>query len=151
MDDKSLPRKESRLSPAITLAVAAHAAQVDKQNHPYILHPLAVMLQMKTNEQRIRAVLHDVFEDCDVDLEEAKHLLDLNLEDVRILDSLTHRRGEPYEEYIKRIIVAGPEAVEIKLADIDHNLGRIDGLPDEDRLRLKNKYLRAKCILCDAP
>jgi len=144
MVEKSLQQKETKLTAAITFAVAAHAMQMDKQSHPYILHPLAVMLQMKTNEQRIRAVLHDVFEDCEVDLDEAKQLLDLNSEDVRILDALTHRKGEPYDDYLKRVIVAGPDAVEIKLADIDHNLSRMDGLPDEDRLRLKNKYFKAK-------
>ena len=150
MDDKSLHQKETKLTSAISFAVAAHSAQIDKQSHPYILHPLAVMLQMKTNEQRIRAVLHDVFEDCEVDLEEAKELLDLNREDVRILDALTHRKGEPYDNYLKRVIMAGPDAVEIKLADIDHNLSRIDGLSEGDRIRLKKKYFKAKCVLWNA-
>jgi len=54
----------STLEKAISLAVTAHEGQVDKGGNPYILHPLRVMLSLRTAEEMIVAVLHDVVEDC---------------------------------------------------------------------------------------
>ena len=57
---------------AIAFAAKAHVAQRDKAGEPYILHPLRVMLDpsLRTVEERITAVLHDVMEDCGVTEEE---------------------------------------------------------------------------------
>ncbi len=41
---------------AIALAAKAHEGQVDKAGAPCILHPLRVMLRVKTTEGRIVAV-----------------------------------------------------------------------------------------------
>lgn len=51
------------LEKAIELAAKAHAGQVDKGGHPYILHPLRVMLDVEGEYVRMAAVLHDVIED----------------------------------------------------------------------------------------
>ena len=53
------------LEKAIKIVVEAHTGQLDKGGNPYILHPLRVMLSLKTEEERIVGVLHDVFEDCE--------------------------------------------------------------------------------------
>ena len=53
----------SSLERAIIIAAEAHTGQVDKAGVSYILHPLRLMLQMKTDVERIVAVLHDVVED----------------------------------------------------------------------------------------
>ena len=53
------------LEKAIKIAVEAHTGQLDKGGNPYILHPLRVMLSLKTEEERIVGVLHDVVEDCE--------------------------------------------------------------------------------------
>ena len=54
----------STLEKAIAIAAEAHAGATDKAGAPYILHPLRVMLKVKSPDARIVAVLHDVVEDC---------------------------------------------------------------------------------------
>ena len=52
------------LQRAISIAVEAHDGQTDKGDNPYILHPLRIMMSLKTEEEMIVGVLHDVVEDC---------------------------------------------------------------------------------------
>ena len=51
------------LERAIEIAVQAHKGASDKGGAPYILHPLAVMHNLDTDDEKIVAVLHDVVED----------------------------------------------------------------------------------------
>ena len=51
------------LERSIAIAVAAHEGQKDKGGSPYILHPLRVMMSLRTEEEMIVGVLHDVIED----------------------------------------------------------------------------------------
>ena len=55
----------STLQRAIEIAVEAHKGQADKAGAPYIFHSLRVMLSLKTDDERIVGVLHDVVEDCE--------------------------------------------------------------------------------------
>ncbi|MDR0370822.1 MAG: phosphohydrolase, partial [Prevotellaceae bacterium] len=57
------------LSRAIEIAVAAHRGQKDKSGVDYILHPLRVMSQGRTETEKICGVLHDVVEDTEWTLE----------------------------------------------------------------------------------
>ena len=50
------------LKHAIEIASAAHRGQVDKANEPYILHPMRVMDQVESTDEKITAILHDVVE-----------------------------------------------------------------------------------------
>ena len=54
----------STLQKAISIAVKAHEGQIDKGGNPYILHPLRVMMSLRTVDEMIVGVLHDVVEDC---------------------------------------------------------------------------------------
>lgn len=56
----------STIERAIEIAARAHAGQVDKAGAPYIFHPLRLMFAVKTPEQKMAAILHDVVEDTDV-------------------------------------------------------------------------------------
>jgi len=56
----------SNLHMAILLANECHKNQTDKAGEPYILHPLKVMMDMETLDEKIVAVLHDVVEDSDL-------------------------------------------------------------------------------------
>jgi (p)ppGpp synthase/HD superfamily hydrolase len=89
------------LEHAIAIAAKAHEGQIDKAGAPYVLHPLRLMLQMSTAEERIVAVLHDVVEDCDWTPEQlrAEGFSEGILE---ALDSVTKREGEDYEAFIRR-------------------------------------------------
>ena len=132
----------STLERAIVIAAEAHAGQRDKAGAPYILHPLRVMARMKSDEERIVAVLHDVVEDTDWTLER----LGAEGFDERILeaiDSLTHRPQESYEEFVER---AGRNTIgrRVKVADLEDNsdLSRIAQPTDRDYARLE-KYRKA--------
>ena len=54
------------LEDAISLAAKAHRGRKDKAGAAYILHPVRVMLRMRTKEERIVAVSHDVIEDTSI-------------------------------------------------------------------------------------
>jgi guanosine-3',5'-bis(diphosphate) 3'-pyrophosphohydrolase len=62
--------ERSLLERAIEVAVVSHAGQMDKNEEPYILDPLRVMLTVREHggsvAQQAAAVLHDVIEDCDI-------------------------------------------------------------------------------------
>jgi (p)ppGpp synthase/HD superfamily hydrolase len=130
------------LEDAILLAVKAHRGRKDKARATYILHPLRVMLRMKTGEERIVAVLHDVIEDTNwtpEDLRKAGY----SAKSVRSLDSLTRRDGEGYEEFIKRV-KRNPLARRVKIPDLKDNLdlARIRKPKKSDFMRME-KYRRA--------
>ena len=87
---------------AIFLALQAHKGQKDKAVQPYILHPLRVMCKMENNKEKIIAVRHDTIEDSDLYLTILKEK-GFPKEILKTLDLLTHREGESYIDYIKRV------------------------------------------------
>ena len=52
------------LERAIEITVNAHKGVTDKGGNPYILHPLKVMIYLKSDNEKIVGVLHDVVEDA---------------------------------------------------------------------------------------
>lgn len=132
---------------AIRIASEVHAGQVDKGGEAYILHPLRVMMQMSTDQERVVAMLHDAVEDSDwFDLLEVEVYFGTRI--AAAVDALTKRKDESYDAYLERV-KADDLATKVKLADLKDNsdlsrLGR--GPTDEDRRRL-DKYLRARAIL----
>ena len=136
---------------ALQIAARAHEGQLDKHGQPYILHPLRVMSAVEGDDARIVAILHDVIEDTSVTAD------DLRREDfgepiLEALDRLTHRKGEPYAEYVIRC--KGHDiARRVKLADLEDNsrpswaILRPDRIePDIGRVR---KYVLAYKFLTD--
>src|SRR5690606_1606419 len=118
------------------LALEAQRGQVDRAGEPYILHPLRVMAGLKTDTERIIAVLHDVVEDRDLTLDDLRALgYDETI--VGAIDSLSRREGETYEAFIQRVR-QNPLAVTVKLADLADNmdLRRNRLLQDTDLERL---------------
>lgn len=106
---------------AIKLAADAHAGQVDKAGQPYILHPLRVMLAMKTDDERIVAVLHDVVEDSPISCDELQQRYGFSPLIVQAVAALTRGRGEYYFDFIRRL-APNPIARAVKIADIRDNL-----------------------------
>ena len=115
---------------ALSFAVKAHDGQYDKIGEPYILHPIAVSAQLKSEDEKILALLHDVIEDTNYTLEDIAALGFQDLTDS--LDCLSRRNDETYKEFIARIL-KNRLAVKVKIADIKHNLSRIDSLPEHER------------------
>ncbi len=135
------------LEDAISIATAAHDGQVDKSGRPYIGHPLRVMAALTGEHERMAAVLHDVVEDTAVT---AADLLAHGCppEVVDAVVALSHRPGEPQEDYLRRV-AANPLAVAVKRADIGDNLSpaRLARLDAATQDRLKAKYARALGLL----
>lgn len=130
------------LEDAIALAIRAHADSTDKGGEPYIFHPLRVMLQMATADERIVAVLHDVFEDTAIPLDDP-YMARFPAPVMLALDAITKREDEDYETFIGR---CGRCTLSrrVKLADLrdNMNLNRIKKPTEADRAR-NLKYLKA--------
>ena len=130
------------LNKAIMIATRAHAGQVDKGGAPYILHPLRVMLTRGNELERICAVLHDTIEDSDITFDILRKE-GFSEEVIAVLDCLTKREGEKYEEFIERILI-NKTACHVKLADLCDNmdLSRIENPTEKDEARI-SKYKEA--------
>jgi len=132
------------LAKAIEFAAHKHVDQVDKGGAPYILHPLRMMMRLRTSDQELMAiaVLHDVVEDCDVSFDELK---DLGMPE-RVLTgvrALTRQAGETYEQFIDRLQFSR-DAMLVKREDLRDNsdLTRLKGVTTKDIARME-KYMRA--------
>jgi len=133
------------LQRAIEIAVEGHKGQVDKNGELYILHPLRVMGAFQDDARRIVGILHDIVEDTRYELTD---LAEAGFGDEirEAVDAITKRDGEPYDDYLGRI-VANDIARDVKLADIGDNSGRLERVSEPDRSRLRKKYATALAIL----
>lgn len=132
------------LEQTLRFALDKHEGVLDKGGAPYILHPIRVMLRVKTDTQRHIALLHDVLEDCGVTPDELRALgYDEHI--VVCLDALTKRKGESYDDFITRVLAAHEDARRVKAADIEDNrdLSRIPKPTAKDYARLE-KYEKAR-------
>lgn len=137
----------SNLEKAISVALNAHAGQVDKAGCPYILHPLRLMLKFEMEQERIAAVLHDVVEDSDITLD---NLSDIGFSKLIIeaVDHLTKMDGEDYNDFINRL--SGNElARKIKIEGLKDNLNvtRIESLSSKDLARVERYHKALKFLL----
>ena len=137
------------LEKAISIALEAHAGQVDKSGAPYILHPLRLMLAMDNDIERMAAVLHDVLEDGPGWTEEKLRAEGIPEEVIEIVRFLTKKPEEEndYDLFIRRVSQR-PAAIRVKLADLkdNMNLDRISLPTDKDRARVE-KYREAHAFL----
>ena len=130
---------------------------------PYITHPLEVMNMMTTEEEKIVAVLHDVFEKCPGYalgrvMDDSAHWIKIRstMTDIQIsekmfwmLSILSKDKHISYENYIINLIkycmdVNNKIPIKVKLADIIHNLS---GSPSE---HAKQKYMKAIPLLLNS-
>lgn len=137
------------LSKAIKIAYWAHNGQVDKAGAPYILHPIRVMTTLDSDIECICAVLHDVVEDSDINFDYLRRE-GFSEEIIQVLDCVTKRAGESYDDFIGRII-KNETACKVKLADLcdNMNLSRIYNPTQKDEERLQ-KYRYAAERIADA-
>jgi len=135
------------LERAIAISATAHAGQLDKAGQPYILHPLRVMLRVKTEHERMAAVLHDVIEDTDVSLQQ---LIDEGFPSdvVMAVDALTKRPGESRVQAAQRAST-NSIAREVKLADNAENmdLTRIQNPSPRDFARVEEYKIVREILL----
>lgn len=127
---------------AISIAAQAHEKVTDRGGNAYILHPIRLMMRLRTKDQELMqmAILHDVVEDCsEYSLE---YLASLGFSDrvIAALDLLTHKKEDSYDAYIDKI-ATNKDAILIKIQDLRDNadITRLKGVRDKDIERLK-KY-----------
>lgn len=136
------------LERAIQIAVNAHLGQTDRGGEPYILHPMRVMVEQKTLETKICAILHDVVEDTEITLEDLRRegFSEPVLEAIRVITKID---GEDYHGYIERV-ARNPIARRVKLIDLSDNmdLSRLSRTDLSDIKRLE-KYEKAKAYILE--
>lgn len=136
------------LEKAIIIATQAHTGQVDKAGESYILHPLRVMLKLKTEEEKIVGILHDVIEDTSITY---KDLIKEGFSEtiIEALKGVTKIDGETYMDFVRRA-KTNPISKNVKLSDLEDNmnLDRIESPNEKDFKRIE-KYKRAREILLD--
>ena len=131
---------------AIQFAFDAHRGQYDKSGLPYITHPLHVADAMKTEDECVVALLHDVLEDTDITIEDLTRI-GISDRQIAALRLLCHDDSVPYLEYVQAIRV-DQIARKVKLADLHHNsdLTRMNVITTQDIERVE-KYKQAIEIL----
>lgn len=137
----------SLLNKALALAMQAHQHQLDKGGHPYLLHPLRVMMQFQDETLQIIAVLHDVIEDSDItpnDLSEQGFTQEM----IDAIVALTRQPDETYPEFILRVSL-NPLARQVKIADLRDNMDitRLPELTEKDLNRLTRYHHALKALL----
>ena len=130
------------INTALTIATKAHEGQVDKAGVDYIQHPLYVASQVKTEQEKAIALLHDVLEDSDITVAD---LLAYGLSNkvVTAVQTLTKKKGQSYQEYLEKVKSNNLARV-VKLADLKHNsdLSRLKSVTNTDYDRVE-KYKNA--------
>lgn len=139
------------LNSMLLLATRKHADQYDKGGQPYILHCLAVMQNLNTQDEELQCIAlgHDIIEDTDTTYQE---LLEHGMSQ-RVINGircLTKVPGETKEEY-KQKVKTNSDSIIVKMSDLQHNsdIRRLKGVREKDITRMvsyHNFYLELKEI-----
>ncbi len=116
------------------LAEKMHQGAMDKAGMPYIHHPERVA-------SRLQGWLHDVVEDTSVTLQDIETLF--GADTAKALDAVTHRKDEPWQDYLCRV-KANPIATAVKISDLidNSNLSRLPSVTMKD-VKRQEKYNKA--------
>lgn len=138
------------LGTAIAIASCVHESQKDKGGNAYILHPMRIMMRLRTDDEELMqiAILHDVVEDS-----KGEWTIDrlwgegFSARVCGALELLTHDHNDSYEEYIKKIST-NKDALRVKLEDLRDNsdITRLKGVRQKDFERVI-KYNKAYAYL----
>jgi hypothetical protein len=165
------PKIPATTAKARHMATDLHAGQTDQTGHPYIEHPAAVVARLEQRSEyqelnrddqqlaRIAAWLHDTVEDTALTVEDLTRA-GFSTQVQQIVAALTSHPGEDRDTYYARVVSAGPIAVAVKLADLDHNsdpqrrlalpgspINPVTDMLDDRYTRLGRKYAKAYAAL----
>jgi len=133
---------------AFNTSLEAHKEMRRKSGEPYIYHPLAVA-QICVEEiglgttSIVSALLHDVVEDTDIELEEIAE--DFGPKVARIIDGLTkisgvfdHGSSQQAENFRKMLLTLSDDVrvILVKLADRLHNMRTLGSMPRHKQLKI---------------
>ncbi len=138
---------------AFNTSLEAHRGMRRRSGEPYIYHPLTVA-QIAVDEiglgttSIIAALLHDVVEDTDLELEDVEREFGLKI--AKIIDGLTKISGvfeygssEQAENFRKMLLTLSEDVrvILIKLADRLHNMRTLDAMPVHKQLRIASETM----------
>ena len=138
---------------AYELGRDAHEGQKRKTGEPYITHPVAVaqaLADMRLDSQAIQAaLLHDVVEDTDIELEDIAERFGeevaMLVDGVSKLDQIQFRsRAEAQAESFRKMMLAmigDIRVILVKLSDRLHNMQTLEAMPAEKRRRIARETL----------
>ncbi len=141
------------LKQAYIFAREAHEGQQRASGEPYIVHPVAVALNLAKmhldHETLIAALLHDVIEDTDVTYQQIAENFGNTVaelvEGVSKLDKLKFtNKAEMQAENFRKMLLAMVQDIRvilIKLADRTHNMRTLDSLRPDKRRRIARETL----------
>ena len=149
---------KSMLGVAISITAEQFAGVTDRGGVPYIMHCLYVMDNTEGDDcVKCAAVMHDLIEDNDPNspvIWTFEKLSKVGFSDktVWLLEIVTHRDGESYDDYIKRCSQE-LESIRLKKSDLQHNscITRLKGVRPKDHERIE-KYHKSYTFLteCEA-
>lgn len=138
---------------AYEVGAKAHDGQTRLSGEPYISHPIAVaqiLADMHMDGQTIAAaILHDVVEDTETDLEDLEMLFGKEIaslvDGVSKLDQIQfNSRAEAQAESFRKMMLAMIEDIRVimvKLADRLHNMKTLDAMPRDKQARIATETL----------
>lgn len=133
---------------AFSLSLEAHKEMRRKSGEPYIFHPLAVAeicveeIGLGTTSI-IAALMHDVVEDTEIELDEIKESFGPKV--AKIIDGLTkisgvfdHGSSQQAENFRKMLLTLSEDVrvILVKLADRLHNMRTLDSMPRHKQLKI---------------
>jgi guanosine-3',5'-bis(diphosphate) 3'-pyrophosphohydrolase len=138
---------------AFRFAAAAHEGQQRRSGDPFITHPVGVALicvELRLDEETVAAaLLHDVVEDTEIDLDTLRD--EFGAEIAALVDGVTkltrvqfQTREQAEAENYRKMVVAMAEDVRvilIKLADRLHNLRTIEYLGKQKQIQKSKEAL----------
>ena len=140
----------SSVTLSLMIATYAHKGQYRRNGEPYVLHPIRMMelykdlIGINENPENIDidmlhklslpyegimelCLLHDVIEDSSITISDIESIFQekklgiyFNLYIKNELILLTHKKGEPYEEYLKRVVISKSASL-VKILDMYNN------------------------------
>ncbi len=142
-----------RIRRAFQIAADAHIDMRRKSGEPYILHPLAVAKIVVAEiglgvTSAICALLHDVVEDTEVNLEDIER--EFGSSYAKIIDGLTKisnvvdlkAESSLQAENFRKILLTlaeDPRVILIKLADRLHNMRTLESVPRDKQLKISSE------------
>ncbi len=127
---------------SLNIATKAHTGQQDIYGNAFILHPIAVGMMGKTDEERCTGFLHHVIDNANYTAED---LLEVGIPNgiVNAIKTLTHQYEIEYYAYIQEIIDSNnPIALKVIYNDIKYNY-----FHKETSKILEEKYGKALAII----
>lgn len=131
-------RKQYGALRAIVLADKLHEGQKRKSGMDYIVHPLRVasaLLALKIDSEELisTAMLHDVYEDCNVTEYDMIFKYGIDEKVAKNVTILTKNKGMSTDEYYENI-KKSPVCILVKIADRCHNVSTMAGVFSDKKI-----------------